>query len=140
LDTTLLTGLHNANPLAGSARAVAQTAVAERPKPVQQTFEDFQIAAYAPQPPAPVQRPPAPPVINEQEREPRKRKPSNIKYLDRRLPDNRLERVASAKPGHRIVRFIYTFDPDNPNVSGRTMTLETQPIRQSKKRKDDSHA
>jgi hypothetical protein len=76
------------------------------------------------------------PPIEEREKERgRRRSWSNIRYQDRRLPDGRLERIASAKPGFKLTAFIYRFHPDDPEH--RTMELVTQRVSgRGRKQKD----
>jgi hypothetical protein len=51
-------------------------------------------------------QPPGPPIVEERERQPRRRRQSNLKYIDELIEEGGVvwtERVAIARPGYRIV-------------------------------------
>jgi hypothetical protein len=135
LGATAFTGV-NSPPLAHGP-APAPKREASKPPGELPGYEQFQLGPY--QPP-PVQGPPVPPKVEELEKPWRRRKPSNLRYQDRRLPDGRLERIATARPGFKIISFVYTFDENDPSVSGRTIRLVTQKVRRvaRPRKRDDS--
>jgi hypothetical protein len=88
----------------------------------------------APTPEAPTTNiPPPVPPIEERERQPRRRKQSNLRYLDERVHEGGVdwnERVAIARPGYKIVGIRHRTCAGHP---GRFVVL-TQKIRRGRRK------